>query len=328
MTIRRCFFLAFISLSWVACGDDDATPTEGSQPGQCSDGADNDMDGDFDCRDSDCFGAPACEGTDASVDVGDGPDAGRDAEVTVDGGTDAGPDGSNPNDASADAGVDAGVDAGEDAAPDTGRPPPSVCDEGLYDGALICDGFEGPPMGMPGLAVVDTGDAYRGEASLLARVVSTADRAFFAYSYTFAPTDAPLYARFYLLQPRAYSSLHSPIWFQGADHTIAVITSSGDRTRFFVDRHSGGLDFGGSEVGVPMGRWTCVQIQLVPGEGDGRIVVHYDGALAIDSSEETIPGGHQRVWVGSLSGQDGFFGESVDVRIDDLVVDTSPIACD
>ncbi len=33
---------------------------EGDEPGECSDGADNDRDGDFDCKDSQCAGAPAC----------------------------------------------------------------------------------------------------------------------------------------------------------------------------------------------------------------------------------------------------------------------------
>ena len=33
---------------------------EGMEPGECSDGADNDADGDFDCNDVDCFGAPDC----------------------------------------------------------------------------------------------------------------------------------------------------------------------------------------------------------------------------------------------------------------------------
>ena len=34
---------------------------EGDQPGECSDGADNDRDGAFDCDDSDCAGAPVCK---------------------------------------------------------------------------------------------------------------------------------------------------------------------------------------------------------------------------------------------------------------------------
>jgi hypothetical protein len=54
-----------------SAGDDDSTPTgnyEGDQPGECSDGADNDQDGLFDCDDPDCFGAPDCGGDDDDDD--------------------------------------------------------------------------------------------------------------------------------------------------------------------------------------------------------------------------------------------------------------------
>ena len=46
----------------VAPDDDDATPAplEGDDPGECEDGADNDVDGLYDCADPDCAGAPAC----------------------------------------------------------------------------------------------------------------------------------------------------------------------------------------------------------------------------------------------------------------------------
>jgi MYXO-CTERM domain-containing protein len=51
-------------------GDDDDTnqEREGDDPGECDDGADNDFDGDFDCNDSDCSGAPVC--TDSEEDMG------------------------------------------------------------------------------------------------------------------------------------------------------------------------------------------------------------------------------------------------------------------
>ena len=62
-----------------AADDDDATPPdfEGDEPGECSDGADNDADGFFDCDDTDCFGAPVCAGDDDD-DGGDDDDAAGD----------------------------------------------------------------------------------------------------------------------------------------------------------------------------------------------------------------------------------------------------------
>ena len=46
-----------LSILLIGCGS-----TEGSNPGECSDGADNDSDGLFDCGDSDCANAPDCTG--------------------------------------------------------------------------------------------------------------------------------------------------------------------------------------------------------------------------------------------------------------------------
>ena len=45
-------------------GPPPATEREGDEPGECADGADNDADGAFDCEDTDCAGAPACQGDD------------------------------------------------------------------------------------------------------------------------------------------------------------------------------------------------------------------------------------------------------------------------
>ena len=59
--------------------DDDGTTgraPEGSEPGDCSDGADNDIDGDFDCDDDACADAPECVEAPAEHDVdGDGFDS-------------------------------------------------------------------------------------------------------------------------------------------------------------------------------------------------------------------------------------------------------------
>ena len=58
--------LCWLFLSLSACGDKDdigpaELPPEGSEPGECDDGADNDQDGAYDCEDSDCEAAPDCE---------------------------------------------------------------------------------------------------------------------------------------------------------------------------------------------------------------------------------------------------------------------------
>ncbi len=65
-------------LTLLACTGDDPDPEptwEGRNPGECSDGADNDGDGAYDCDDSDCVGAPDCE-PDTGTPVVDSGDTG------------------------------------------------------------------------------------------------------------------------------------------------------------------------------------------------------------------------------------------------------------
>ena len=62
----RSKLLLLLPFCLVAC-------TEGSEPGECDDGADNDQDSYYDCNDSDCYGAPVCQGDDD--DAADDDDA-------------------------------------------------------------------------------------------------------------------------------------------------------------------------------------------------------------------------------------------------------------
>lgn len=100
----RHLVLMLIGLLGIACGGDDnnaGSRTEGQLPGDCTDGADNDLDGLFDCADSGCSGAPACVGgTDAKVADGS---AGNDGSASKDGS--AAQDGAIQPDAGADATV-------------------------------------------------------------------------------------------------------------------------------------------------------------------------------------------------------------------------------
>ena len=128
--LLRPLLLAAVAGS-IACGDkeeDDSSRDllpEGTSPGECSDGADNDADGDYDCNDSDCDGAPDCqEGTGTDGTGGDGTDG------TGGDGTDGeGTDSTSGSDADAD-----GVPDSEDC--DDGNPDVGVQDVDDPD----CDG--------------------------------------------------------------------------------------------------------------------------------------------------------------------------------------------
>jgi hypothetical protein len=92
----RLLALTSLALLLAGCtvrGDDDDEEYEGDDPGECSDGADNDRDGLYDCEDDDCAGAPACAGDDDDA-TGDDDDAtgddddstgGDDDDATADG---------------------------------------------------------------------------------------------------------------------------------------------------------------------------------------------------------------------------------------------------
>ena len=68
--MRNLAWLTFLGLSLAfgpyACNQD----IEGDVAGECTDGADNDRDGAFDCDDPDCAGAPACKSSTLDGGVG------------------------------------------------------------------------------------------------------------------------------------------------------------------------------------------------------------------------------------------------------------------
>ena len=53
-----------VALPLALCACDNEEEVEGDEPGECSDGADNDQNGMFDCIDQGCFGSPDCTGDD------------------------------------------------------------------------------------------------------------------------------------------------------------------------------------------------------------------------------------------------------------------------
>ena len=77
---------AVLSALGPGCSED----VEGDVPGECSDGADNDSDGYFDCLDHDCSGAPACanQDDDDDDDIADDDDSDDDDDSAEEAGVD------------------------------------------------------------------------------------------------------------------------------------------------------------------------------------------------------------------------------------------------
>ncbi len=81
----RVFVLAPGLLVFLGCLGMCGGSIEGANPGECSDGADNDEDGDYDCDDPDCIGSPDCQ-EEGDTDT----DSDADSDTDADGDTDTG----------------------------------------------------------------------------------------------------------------------------------------------------------------------------------------------------------------------------------------------
>ena len=82
MKISLAVILSILLALFVSgCDDEEEEEIEGDDAGECSDEADNDQDGLFDCDDDGCHGSPACDGGDADAD--------SDVDADVDADTDA-----------------------------------------------------------------------------------------------------------------------------------------------------------------------------------------------------------------------------------------------
>ena len=96
--MKTFLFTSLLGLStFLACGEEEKetrTEPEGANPGECTDGADNDFDGDYDCNDSDCSGAPDCEEEAVEIDTGLETDSGSDSDTDTASDSDTG---NNPN---------------------------------------------------------------------------------------------------------------------------------------------------------------------------------------------------------------------------------------
>ncbi len=96
---------------------------EGDDAGECSDGADNDLDGLFDCDDDECAGSPDCDEPEDSEPL--------DSDTPID-------TGETDTDADADADSDTDADADADADSDADADPYGLY-EGVVDGVIGTD---------------------------------------------------------------------------------------------------------------------------------------------------------------------------------------------
>jgi hypothetical protein len=72
--------MTLLLLLSLGCREDAEDPREGDNPGECTDGADNDADGFFDCDDNDCFGSPDCGDVEDTGDIVEDPFEDKDGD--------------------------------------------------------------------------------------------------------------------------------------------------------------------------------------------------------------------------------------------------------
>lgn len=102
-------FLFFVVAVSVAC---QPGRVEGTEPRDCSDGADNDADGLFDCDDPSCFGSPVCPDDEADIDTD--ADTDSDSDIDTDSDTDIDADTDTDTDTDSDTDIDTDTDSDSD----------------------------------------------------------------------------------------------------------------------------------------------------------------------------------------------------------------------
>ncbi len=152
----RTHLILFTLYLCAGCGDKDDTGApgyEGDQAGECSDGADNDRDGLYDCDDPDCAASPDCEQTDTGdpLEV-EGDEAGEcddGVDNDGDGATDCDDSGCD-GDADCDEPIEVeGDEAGEcDDGVDNDGDGSTDCDDPGCEAATVC---QNSPPGSPGV---------------------------------------------------------------------------------------------------------------------------------------------------------------------------------
>ena len=233
-------------------------------------------------------------------------------------------------------GSETGVDCGGGCGP---------CDNcANHPGAVFCTSFENPSYPeFENTTVTGSGDvrateqrAYRGANSLRVHARFGTDRAFLSASDIGNIASGDLYIRFYLfrLPGSTYSSGATRHLFRisnsGADWAaIGINIKDGDSLEYALSNH-GSVAYPKTDPGsLKVGQWQCVQFHARLASGTaGFAELAIDGVTYSSAGHDTRPvgPGHRAIDVGYYASFLNISRESV--LLDDLVIATTPIACD
>jgi hypothetical protein len=234
--------------------------------------------------------------------------------------------------------LDARVDdaARDDAADgDAAGPDAALLDcTQTHPSAVFCDGFEDSGMGPWDYTVLEFGTAtrttaraYRGAASLAVTTDGSSNYKFARWG-TFLPpaTTGDLYIR-------SYQWLSSATTIVGQTSLLVTGNSTPPYPSTSFRLEPGKLVVQVETTGIfespgafPRDRWVCVQLHISIG-ATGSVSLHHDGTSVVESGpfDTRVTGGYSYLDVGVHYAMDT--QPQVAMWIDEVVVDTVPVAC-
>jgi hypothetical protein len=222
---------------------------------------------------------------------------------------------------------------------DAGRPGDSAC-YGLLGARLICEGFEASvipgiwgPTTMNGSATRVGSPAYRGLGALEGRITAAGGKGFIGRPGLGARTSGSLYLRAYL-----YVGAGPPLrgltalGLFGPTGGVSVLLMDAGVAVVLQPKGAGieevVVTASANPYVIPRNAWRCAQFEIGIGAATtGTVRVLVDGQLAVERAGlNTLPvGGYDAVLAGVIYSDPQ--QEPIQVVVDELVADTSPIPC-
>jgi hypothetical protein len=214
---------------------------------------------------------------------------------------------------------------------------PGECGAAQSD-ALLCSGFEQPDVAADlGVTVIvnqgvverSTALAHSGSGSLHASTSAMMSTAVVRASFP-AMHSGAVYVRTYLYVPADLPTQTMNIFFVGdtpfPDPFLGLdFNLTQGAVELYSPQNQPQRYIG--ELTIPRDRWFCFRVRTEISDSDGLVQAFVDDQLALEvTGIDTLPPEGVRLFRAGVdwsSGQDAFF----EIYMDDLVVDSAPVAC-
>lgn len=208
----------------------------------------------------------------------------------------------------------------------------------LYSSALVCDGFEDgilldTDMNAGGSLTVVSSPVYDGAASLHARAASTYCLAHVYGDFTPRNSGTLYFRAYYYLPSGSMTGLVKLAAFRGwntstehAELNVDFNVHQGGIVE--IHSHTNGLDYQSGPGQVVENTWFCLRGSVLISDTAGVATLGINGTtiLTVESLDTRPPSGVSLADFGIGWTQDGT--PPMNVFVDNIVVDTSPVPCD